>query len=282
MVPLIQRVCSSRRGRQSPAGGSTGRSFARTDSQLGRADVWKCMRGDGGSHFSSHAAFISTPPIPTDPRRAFALVGRFSALQHRHHHRHRHHRHPLSPKLVSLLSRLVAVVSSPLITRLLVKFVSGRGVSRGRSRNELARSNVLNKGSACTRLRTAFHFPFLVSPSRHLSPVPVAGLFIVVQPSPPMSAYKVARLVDKFPHLSSFVVPIIYGRSVSFAAQTATERCFSLSSVPPVGCELERQGSATNFQRRLYVTRINSSLRLIFMLAVDAPRYRRCEFLCSL
>lgn len=134
---------------------------------------------------------------PTDPRRAFALVGRFSALRHRHHHRRRrHHRHPLSPKLVSFLSRLVAVVSSPLITRLLVKFVSGRGVSRGRSRNERARSDVLNKGSASTRLRTAFHFPFLVSRSCHLSPVPVAGLFNVVEPSPPMSACKVARLVD--------------------------------------------------------------------------------------
>lgn len=218
---------------------------------------------------------------PTDPRRAFALVGRFSALQHRHHHRHRHH--PLSPKLVSLLSRLVAVVSSPLITRLLVKFVSGRGVSRGRSRNERARSNVLNKGSACTRLRTAFHFPFLVSPSRHLSPVPVAGLFIVVEPSLPKSAYKVTRLVDEFPHRSSFVVSITYGRSVGLAAETATEQRFSLSSVPLVGREHERaQGSATNFQRRLYVTRINSSLRLIFMLAVDASRYRRCEFLRSL
>lgn len=223
---------------------------------------------------------------PADPRRAFALVGRFSALRHRHRHRHcrHHHRHPLSPKLVSFLSRLVAVVSSPLITRLLVKFVSGRGVSRGRSRNERARSNVLNKGSASTRLRTAFHFPFLVSRSRRLSPVAVAGLFNVVEPSPPKSARKVARLVDEFPHRSSFVVvSMTYGRSVGrFAAETATERRFSVSSVPLVGSEHERRGSATNFQRRLYVTRINSSLRLIFMLAVDASRYRRCEFLRSL
>lgn len=135
---------------------------------------------------------------PTDPRRAFALFGRFSALRHRHHRRRRrhHHRHPLSPKLVSFLSRLVAVVSSPLITRLLVKFVSGRGVSRGRSRNERARSNVLDEGSASTRLRTAFHFPFFSSRSRRLSPVPVAGLSNVVEPSPPKSACKVARLVD--------------------------------------------------------------------------------------
>lgn len=234
------------------------------------------MRGDGGSHFSSHAAFISTPPIPAvpSPSSVASLPSNTVTATTTNH--------PLSPKLVSLLSRLVAVVSSPLITRLLVKFVSGRGVSRGRSRNERARSNVLNKGSACTRLRTAFHFPFLASPSRHLSPVPVAGLFIVVEPSPPKSAYKVTRLVDKFPHRSSSVVSITYGRSVGLAAETATEQRSPLSSVPLVGCEHERQGSATNFQRRLYVTRINSSLRSIFMLAVDASRYKRCEFLCSL
>ena len=115
------------RGRQSPAGAAwrLDRSVFRSQPtrNLDGLDVWKCMRGDGGSHFSSHAAFISTAPIPSALRQPILRIT-VNSLP------------PVSPKLVyvsfffSFLffpsSRLVAAVSSPLITRLLVKFVSDR------------------------------------------------------------------------------------------------------------------------------------------------------------
>lgn len=88
---------------------SVGRSVGRSHRlDLDGVDVWKCMRGDGGSHFSSHAPFISTPSVFS--RRARSPTTNPSPTSFPSSH----------------FFRLVAAPSSPLITRLLVKFVSAR------------------------------------------------------------------------------------------------------------------------------------------------------------
>lgn len=71
------------------------------------------MRGDGGSHFSSRAAFVSPPHAAP-----FGSTERFLRECH-----------PLSANLASRGFRLDFRPAPPSIARLLVKFVSGRCLS---------------------------------------------------------------------------------------------------------------------------------------------------------